>query len=81
MLRTEDIASELEKLGYIVKRYKRNNYYDYAIFKNVENYIDPVCNILKNKDTGAYEIFFQGYISDLKFLELLIKFMKSLMEI
>ena len=81
MLRTEDVASELEKLGYIVKRYKRNNYYDYAITQPVENYIDPVCNILKNRDTGAYEIFFQGYISDIKFLELLVKLMKSLMNI
>lgn len=81
MLRTEDIASELEKLGYITKRYKRNNYYDYAITKPVENYIDPVCNIMKNRNTGVYEIFFQGYINDIKFLELLVKFLKSLMTI
>ena len=81
MTSPEEFAEQFDKIGYTLKRYKRNSYYDYAITKPVENYIDPICNIMKNRDTNNYEVFFQGYINDIKFLELLVKFLKSLMTI
>ncbi len=78
---TITLQNKIEQLGYIVKVYETNHSYDYAIFKNIEKSLEPVCNIIKNRNTNVYEIFMHGFISDIEFLELITKFMKSLMSI